>query len=105
MVGKVDARATLIRLTWSPGCSTTATDYAVYAGQIGHWYEHTFVTCSTGGATTSLVRPPSVDTYYLVVPNNENVEGSYGTAFIGGSYGERPVGGATCAPAQETGCP
>ena len=59
------------------------TDYGVYAGPIGDFTAHVPVVCSTGGATSTSVVPPEGDVYFLVVPNNQYLEGTYGSNSLG----------------------
>ncbi len=91
-------------LTWDASCSSTATDYAIYEGTIGNWYDHTSIDCSTGGATAETVVPGGGNRYYLVVPHDgATFEGGYGFDSAGDT---RPVGAATCLAEQRiTGCP
>ena len=54
-------------------------------------YDHAQVDCADGGtALEENVTPPSNDTYYLVVPHNQKVEGSYCTDSAGAQR-PRPV--------------
>jgi hypothetical protein len=92
----------MLNLTWSASCSATDTDYAVYEGQIGTWYSHTSIACTTGGATSKTIAPAPGNRYYLVVPEDAAHEGSYGRRSNGA---ERPPGGARCRPTQAIGCP
>jgi len=79
------------------------TDYGVYAGPIGDFTAHVPVVCSTGGATSTSVVPPQGDVYYLVVPNNEYLEGVYGSDRSGTEISAGPT---RCFPrATDMGCP
>jgi hypothetical protein len=97
-----------ITLTWSRSCLTTDDDYAIYEGETGDFTTHTARFCTTLGATTMTFAPltvegPSpVDTYYLVVPQSADREGSYGTDSMGN---ERPQGHDACLPRQIAECP
>ena len=74
-------------------------DYGIYEGSLGSWYSHTRIDCAD--ATPKLseeVTPGAGNRYYLVVAHNGAEEGSYG---IDGASGERPLGTAVCASAQE----
>lgn len=82
-----------VQLSWGPSCLPTDTDYAVYEGQLGSYYSHMPVLCSSGGAMSVSFRPAPFDTYYLVVPRNVWQEGSHGLTSWGA---ERPVGPSTC---------
>jgi len=84
-----------LKLTWSPSCRVTDTDYEVYAGSIGSWYDHDIIVCTTGGLTQATIASPAASRYYLVVPENGGVEGSYGTDSAGT---ERPQGSPACHP-------
>ena len=68
-----------LTLNWGASCSLDDTDYAIYAGRIAAPFtEHAEVVCSTGGATSRTI-PLGLDNfYYLVVPNSQILEGSYG---------------------------
>jgi hypothetical protein len=84
-----------VTLSWEPSCSTGAGDYEVYEGAIGDWYSHLRRFCSTGGATVQTLTPVAGDRYFLVVPTDGVVEGSYGRNSAGAA---RPVGATTCRP-------
>jgi hypothetical protein len=86
-------------LTWEPACP--ASDYAIYEGTIGDFTSHAPRICSTGGATSWTLSPPSGSVYYIIVPLNESAEGSYG---ITSSGTERPAGFPACRPQQLGGC-
>ena len=89
-----------VTIDWSASCVTTDTDYAVYEGDLtGDFSNHAPLVCSTGGALTLTVPPTTGSRYYLVVPHNGSVEGSYGTASPGGARGPSP---SACLP-QRTG--
>jgi hypothetical protein len=81
-----------ITLTWPPSCSNADTDYEVYEGEIGAWYSHVSpasgAVCSTGGATGATFDAGAGNRYYLVVPRDALIEGSYGQD---GDGLERPV--------------
>ena len=66
-------------LTWSPSCSLEADDYSIHEGEIGTFYSHTMLMCTTGGVTGLRITPDAGDRYYLVVPLDSDAEGSYGT--------------------------
>ena len=90
-----------LSLSWSPSCSTSDTDYAVYEGTLGSFTTHHSVVCSTSGATSATIAPSPGDAYYLVVPRTASKEGSYGRK-SGGT--ERPAAASACAPQQPSGC-
>jgi hypothetical protein len=88
-----------LQLSWDPACPSG--DYAIYEGTIGDFTSHAPRLCSTAGATSVTLSPPSGSVYYIVVPLNESVEGSYGTTSAGT---ERPAGSPACRPQQLGGC-
>jgi FG-GAP repeat/FG-GAP-like repeat len=88
-----------VHLSWRPTCP--APDYAIYEGTIGSFASHAPRFCSTGGATSMAFTPPSGSVYYLVVPLNGSVEGSYGITAAGT---ERPTGSSACRPQQLGNC-
>lgn len=49
--------------------------------------------CTTGSATTATLTAAVSDAYYLVVPRNQSMEGSYGSD---GAGLERPPAGDAC---------
>jgi hypothetical protein len=95
----VATSGTDLHLTWEPACP--ASDYAIYEGTIGDFTSHAPRICSTGGATSWTLSPPSGSVYYIIVPLNESAEGSYGTTSSGT---ERPAGSPACRPRQLVGC-
>ena len=90
-----------ITLSWDASCVGTDTDYAIYGGTLGVFPSHTLLSCSTGGATTTLLLPLDGSRYYLIVPRNDTQEGSYGLT-SGGA--ERSTAGAACLPQQVGAC-
>ena len=80
---------------WAASCGAGDLDYEIYEGSIGDFTGHVAVECSTGGATTMTISPVGGNTYYLVVPNNGYLEGSYGQNNFGD---ERAQGGSACFP-------
>jgi hypothetical protein len=100
---RVAIDGSIIRLDWDAGCSVGDEDYGIYEGALGTWYSHTQVDCSDDlGDLVEDVGTTSGDRYYLVVSNNPNDEGSYGTS---SSSVQRPVGTTTCQAAQAFVCP
>ena len=89
-------------LSWSASCSASDTDYEVYEGAIGTYYNHQSRLCTTSGATGAVLVPAGLSSYYLVVPRNADSEGSYGIASTGT---ERPAGGAQCKVKRTGACP
>lgn len=90
-----------IRLTWGESCQVGDGDYAVYEGILGSYTTHASRACSTGGATTLTLTPSDASAYYLVVPRNLEVEGSYGTDSAGT---ERVPGVSACLPQSVADC-
>ena len=77
-----------------------------FGGTIDGTFEnHDSVVCDTGGATFATVAIPEASSYYLVVPNNGSLEGSYGTRNLGGGAVERPAGASGCYPQAVAPCP
>jgi len=91
-----------ITLAWGASCRAGDTDYAIYEGTVGVFYNHTMKLCTTGGARTATFMPAPGDSYYLVVPRNAGREGSYGVSSIGV---ERPPGLPACFPQNIAACP
>lgn len=94
----------LISLAWGGSCPPGAPEYAVYEGVLdGTFTNHTPLLCSTGGATGTTVTPMvAASSYYLVVPRDASVEGSYGR---NSSNIERGQGPAFCRPQVLGACP
>ena len=72
-------------------------DYAIYEGLLGDFTSHEPVDtpnpfCTTGGATTATITPGTGSHYYLVVPQGDVREGSYGSH----SGGPRPPSASAC---------
>ncbi len=91
-----------ITLDWAPSCSAADTDYEVYEGDIGFWYSHLPVVCTTGGATTATFNAGPDDQYYLVVPRDADNEGSYG---LDSTPAERPASANQCFTQSVGNCP
>lgn len=95
-------------LTWGDRCDpgTGPTDYAIYRGTLpggGVWtWDHTAVTCSTGGATFDTIATIPGDHYFLVVPTDTNQEGGYG--FDSGGV-SRTASTMPCHPQSLATCP
>ena len=71
-----------IELDWAASCVATDQDYAVYEGLLGDFISHVPVVdpfCTTGGLLTATIAPNPGNRYYLVVPQGEVREGSYGS--------------------------
>lgn len=82
-----------LQLTWSPSCSDGDDDYEIYQGLMGVYPSHFRKICTTDNATTTTFSPDNFDRYYLVVPTNGSLEGSYGRDSQGN---ERVQGGNAC---------
>ena len=92
-----------LNIAWLAGTSAGAEDYGIYEGTIKTWYSHAAIDCyDDGGDLNEEIAPAAGNKYYLVVPNNPNDEGSYGTRSSGS---ERPQGTSPCRPTQALGCP
>ncbi len=90
-------------LAWGAACVSDANDYAIYRGTLGSWYSHSSVVCTTGGATSADVAYGGGNEYYLVVPLNGTIEGSYGKNSSGAQI---PQAAAPCRAYYEPGsCP
>ena len=68
-------------------------EFEVYEGALGDFTSHQPVTCSTGGAREHRVTPAPGGRYYLVVPTDGTVEGSYGLDSLDD---ERPASSGAC---------
>jgi len=92
-----------LELTWGASCEAAAGDYSVHEGELGAFYTHTALVCSTSGALSATVTPSLGDRYYLVVPLTDDAEGSYGRDSTGA---ERPASTGACRVTQVAGaCP
>ena len=91
-----------IELTWGDSCAAGDTDFAVYQGTLGTYYSHASFMCTTSGSTSVNFLPSSGSKYYLVVPTNGTVEGSYGFNSAGV---EIPAGVSPCHPSASPTCP
>ena len=84
-----------VALAWGDSCQIGDTDYEIYEGTLGDFASHVPVTCTTGGATQRAFSPGPASTYYLVVPSNDEAEGSYGVDSGGAA---RTQGVTACRP-------
>jgi hypothetical protein len=87
-----------VTLTWDASCMSSDSDYEVYEGSMsasGFSYNHGAKFCTTGGNTTITFQAPAGSAYYIVVPQNGIVEGSYG---LSGSGAPIPQGVPSCRP-------
>jgi len=91
----LDKSGASVTLAWNGSCSSADSDYEIYAGTLASLstgvYDHASVTCSTGGTSSTFASPDG--SYYLVVPTDGAIEGSYGTD---STPAERPTGGSQC---------
>ena len=102
-VSRHSGDASRIDLSWSASCGAEGTDFAVYQGTIGIWYDHAPMLCSTSGTRTATVTPAAGNHYYLVVPLSVTLEGSYGTNSSGL---EIPASTGACRAVQDlSACP
>jgi len=90
LVSKV---STFLRLSWGASCLSSDVDYEIYRGLLGDFGNHAPLYCTTGGFTQKTVPSDTGSYYYLVVPNNAVLEGSYGRTSEGV---ERPPGAGAC---------
>ena len=100
MIGK--SGPAQLALSWSASCSSGDDDYEVHEGTLGAFTSHSFILCSTGHATNAVITPAAGNRYYLVVPTDGVVEGSYGRTSAGV---ERTASGSACVPQSIKGCP
>jgi uncharacterized repeat protein (TIGR01451 family) len=83
-----------VDLAWDDGCGAGQTDFELYEGVMGSWYDHSPERCSTGGNLSAAdVAPVSPDVYFLVVGRSGSAEGSFGTDSLGRQI---PAGPARC---------
>jgi ELWxxDGT repeat protein len=91
-----------VTLSWGSSCYYRDKDYAVYSGTLGAWGEITPLTCTTDGAAHLTVPLEVGDAFFLVVPRQGGVEGSYGRDSQGN---ERTPSPKACAPQAVHPCP
>jgi hypothetical protein len=102
-VARDGANPARVALTWDQSCSALATDYAVYEGAATAFDNYESVLCSTGGSTSVVVAPATGNRFFLVVPHDGALEGSYGQDSSGN---ERPRGTNSClSEANPNRCP
>jgi hypothetical protein len=91
-----------IVLEWDASCSEDP-DFEIYEGELGgNFTSHQARFCTTDGLTTKGFAPIGASAYYLVVPTDGAVEGSYGRDSDGD---ERGQGVVQCAPQLFADCP
>ncbi len=91
-----------IKLSWGASCLAADSDYGVYEGRIGDFSSHLPLNCSTLGALSETLTPGSGNVYFLVVPQADPREGSYGIASDGRI---RPASSAACLEQEWIRCP
>lgn len=91
-MSKLNSGGTSVSMSWGSSCSNEATGYGLYEGTLGSWYSHNAVAC-IGSANSAIFSPSAGNRYYLIVPNNGDYEGSYGTDSSGSQI---PPGGSAC---------
>lgn len=86
-------------LNWTaPAEACSVTGYGIYRGTLPFSsYDHQSVNCSVTDLTYTDSFSGAAQ-YYLVVPNNLYLEGSYGYYFDGTGSAERPAASAPCRP-------
>lgn len=86
-----------LTISWTASCSSGATDYGIYEGEIGIWYSHVRIDCFDDGAdrTEEVTPAPGRALYYLVVPQNAEFVGSFGFT---GTGSQRPAATVSCMP-------
>ena len=92
-VGKNAQTVGNIDLAWGASCYASGPDYAIHEGQLGAWFSHAPLSCSSGGALSEMITPSSGDRYYLIAPITTEYTGSLGTDSAGV---ERPDGDPSC---------
>jgi len=80
-------------LSWGASCSASGPDYSIHEGQLGVWFSHAPLRCSSGGALSLTVTPSGGDRYYLIAPISVGYTGSLGTDSTGS---DRPDGSPSC---------
>ena len=88
-------------LSWGASCQPGDVDYGIYEGALGDFASHGSRSCSTGGATSTMLDPSPGDRYYLVVPADGIEEGSYGMNSAGI---QRSQAQSACAPQNVAAC-
>jgi len=92
-----------LEITWMPDACNSARDYAIYEGTIGNWYSHRMLDCHDDNSDFRETVPVSSgNKYYLVVPLNPGVEGSYGQD---SSAHEIPKAALACMSGYQLDCP
>ena len=91
-----------VTLAWEEDCNGGAsTNYAIYAGDLGLLSSGTYdygsmsPDCWAGADLTQTIPMPAGDVFFVVVPHDGRVEGSYGSD---GAGGPRPPASTPCFP-------
>jgi len=87
---------------WGPSCRAADERYAVYEGTLGNFTSHVPLSTCTVFATSISRTPGAGDRYYLVVPSEGTVEGSYG---VDSNGTERASSASACHPQSVEVCP
>jgi hypothetical protein len=82
-----------LMLWWDDSCWLDDDDYEIYEGDLGDFWSHGALACSTAGSTSFTITPSDGSRYYLVVPRNIATEGSYG---LGSDGVQRPPAATPC---------
>lgn len=80
-------------LSWGASCGASGPDYSVHEGQLGGWFSHAPIRCSSGRALSLTITPSVGNRYYLIAPISAGYTGSLGTDSAGN---ERPDGSPSC---------
>jgi hypothetical protein len=92
-LSKSTQTAGALDLTWGASCSAAGPDYSIHEGQLGVWFSHAPIRCTTGFAPSQTITPAGGDRYYVIAPVTTDFTGSLGTV-SGGA--ERPDGEPSC---------
>jgi len=96
-VGRLGAG--MLRLNWNTSNCAGGNSFGIYEGVLGVWYSHGKIDCQTTVPVNQEDIPlPGGNTYYLVVPHNDDLginyaesdEGDYGESRIGAVIAPRP---------------
>jgi hypothetical protein len=84
-----------LTLRWTPSCSYGDADYELYEGSLPDLpaYDHERKLCTTAGETTATFDVGAGNRYFVVVPTDGTIEGSYGAGLSGA---ERPQAATPC---------
>jgi hypothetical protein len=80
-------------LSWGASCAASGPDYTIEEGQLGVWFSHAPLSCSSGHALSMTITPSGGDRYYLVAPIVGDFLGGLGTTSAGA---ERPESESSC---------